>query len=190
MTAEGIILAGGYSSRAGEYKLTREMLGKPVIERVITAMSAVCCRIVVVTGHEPERLGCLPAKYPTVTLAHNSLYPKGMFSSVLTGCRAITGGKIFITPGDCCAVSQETYLKMGQENKDILVPVYEGKRGHPIVLSKGAISALLSGNFCTLQEFIEGAGYETIEVGDPGILMDIDFPSDFLKMENYLRKKL
>lgn len=190
MSIDGIILAAGCSTRAERFKMTEKLLGKPVIEYAVETMSKVCSTIIVVAGHQSEKLFYLPRKYANVRIVQNDLYPQGMFCSVMAGLKASFSDRVFVIPGDYPAVSVNTVFCMKQrQNCDILVPSYRGKIGHPVLLRKEAVSKLQRDGFLTLWEFISQYGYQILEVDDPGILLDIDYPEDFWAIADYLRKQ-
>ena len=77
---EGVILAAGFSSRAGTFKMELPFGEKTLIERAIDGMIDTCSRIIVVGGHKIERIREITKKYPTVQVVFNRHYEKGMFS--------------------------------------------------------------------------------------------------------------
>lgn len=186
MSIAGVVLAAGYSSRAGCFKMTQTLRGKPVIEHVIGAMDSICDRIVVVTGFGCERLLYLATLYPKVQLIYNKEFNDGMFSSVIAGIRQCEADRVFITPGDCAAVSVNTYRMLAKAKGEISVPFYHGLAGHPICIGRRAVNRLLHGGYTSLHKFIDVYKYNAIEIEDKGILMDLDTPEDFQRVETYL----
>lgn len=191
MIVEGIILAAGFSSRAGAYKLTLELCGKTVIERCIEGMYDACSKIIVVGGYNIKKLTPILDKYSKIRLVYNESYQSGMFSSVIKGFTHTEGDKVFMIPGDYPLVSQHVYENLLKVNKNIVIPTYEGIKGHPVLMNKRMASLLLSAtDISNLREFIIKHGFKTLEVKCPGILMDIDTPEDYLLAENYLNSGL
>lgn len=183
----GVILAAGYSSRAGDFKMTHEIMGKPVIEYVIENMFNVCNRITVVSGFHAEKLVYLSKKYSKLQVVYNEHFNNGMFSSVLVGLRQTNGKKLFIIPGDYPAVSLDTFgIMINHCDVNILLPRYEGKPGHPVLISNNAKRQLLIGSFKTLYDYIMEYGFESVDINDAGILMDIDYPNDYYEIERQL----
>ncbi len=183
----GIILAAGYSSRMGEFKMTRVLSGLPVIEHLIRNMGGSCNKILVVTGFQFEKLQYLEKKYQKVSLVYNPNYPDGMFTSVRAGLAYSEAERYVIIPGDCPAVRAKTFRDLTAFRGDICLPSYEGKTGHPVILSNFCRNELLKGSFPTLEHFIKSYPFKEIPVKDVGILMDMDDPEDFRKLEAYLR---
>jgi molybdenum cofactor cytidylyltransferase len=187
MMIEGIILAAGLSSRAGVFKMALKLQERSLIEHTVDAMMDNCRRIILVGGYRIERLKFLVSSYPEVRVVYNRHYSLGMFSSVQEGVRHLKGDLFFLIPGDCPFVRQSTYRQLLLAAKsgggpDIWVPVYQGRKGHP-VLVKGFLGAeiLKEPLNSTLRDFIRRKGYREVEVEDEGILKDIDTAADIKK---------
>ena len=70
------------------------------------------------------------------------------------------------------------------------MPAYQGKNGHPVLLSRRAIEGLLADECCqSLQEYISANKAEIIAVDRPEILWDIDTPEDYAKAVDYFQAK-
>lgn len=182
MTVEGIILAAGFSSRAGSFKMGWLLDGKPLIHHTIDGMMNFCSRVIVVGGHKIEALNGLIRDYPKVRVVVNKDYGSGMFSSVKEGVRHLQGDKFFLIPGDCPFVTKDVYRMLLQSPGDIVIPTFLGRKGHPVLITTSLAGEILRepGN-SNLRDFIRRKGFETIEVEDEGILIDIDREADFEK---------
>ena len=65
-------------------------------------------------------------------------------------------------------------------DEDIVIPVYNGKRGHPLLMKSYLVNKLLSNNsYKTLRDFISINKTAFLNVNDLGILMDIDTIEDY-----------
>lgn len=180
MKIEGIVLAGGLSSRAGTNKLLLDINGKTVIEKSILGMYDICSRIIVVGGHRIDEIKDILYKYPKVELIYNSDYLNGMFSSVKKGLINIKEERFFLIPGDYPLVDKRTYKDMLSIDKDIVIPVYNKKRGHPLLMKSYLINEIISNNvFKTLRDFLSIKEITFIGVDDFGILLDIDTMEDY-----------
>ncbi|HZJ58459.1 MAG TPA: nucleotidyltransferase family protein [Clostridia bacterium] len=177
---EGVILAAGLSKRTGVCKMLLDLGGITLIERCITGMYRFCSKIVVVGGHNFENIGRVIAKYQKVRMVYNPHYREGMFSSAKEGFKNVSGDRIFFIPGDYPLVTGETYGKMLGAEGDIIVPLFNGENGHPILIRGHLVEELLAeGRYSTLREFISDKGYIPVPVRDPGILKDIDTMEDY-----------
>lgn len=191
MGTEGVILAAGKSSRmAGRAKMTMDLNGRTVIQRSIDSLRPFCSRIVVVTGFHSEAVMESAGNCPEAVFVHNPDCEKGMFSSLRLGLRHTEGERVLILPGDCAFIPPEVCEELLQGKGDIVLPAYQGKHGHPVLLSRRAIADLLADPYCqNLQEYICANKAENIAVDCPEILWDIDTPGDYAKAVDYFQAK-
>ena len=191
MGMEGVILAAGKSSRMAENsKMTMDLNGRTVIERSIDSLSPFCSRIIVVTGFHSEAVRESAGHCRDVIFVHNPDCEKGMFSSLRMGLQRTEAERVLILPGDCPFITHEVCEKLLQSKRDIVLPAYQGKNGHPVLLSRRAIEGLLADEHCqSLQEYICANKAEIIAVDRPEILWDIDTPEDYAKSVEYFRTK-
>jgi len=63
---EGIILAAGFSSRAHKFKMDLPIGNQLLLERTVEGMTSVCQRIIVVTGHNRNRVEQIVEPFPKV----------------------------------------------------------------------------------------------------------------------------
>lgn len=191
MGTEGIILAAGKSSRmTGNSKMTMGLNGSTVIERSIDSLRPFCSRIFIVTGFHAEAVMEAAGHCKEIIFVHNADCEKGMFSSVRMGLRHTEGERVLILPGDCPFITHEVCEKLLQCKGDIVLPAYQGKNGHPVLLSRRAIEGLLADDRCqSLQEYISANKAEIIAVDCPEILWDIDTPEDYAKAVDYFQAK-
>ena len=177
---EGIILAAGFSRRAGVWKMALPIKGRTVIERAIMGMYPVVNRIIVVGGYNFKNLLKIIEKYEKVFPVYNENFPLGMFTSVQKGVEKVSGDRFFILPGDIPLVKPSTYKYMLEQEGDIIVPVYEGRKGHPVLFSYAMKELLLDEERgSNLKAFINRMGFKKVIVDDPFIRMDIDTLEDY-----------
>lgn len=182
--ADGIILAGGYSSRAKTNKMVLMYQGLPIICNVIENMKDVCENIIVVTGHYHDEVLEAVKHYSFVKVVKNYEYDQGMFSSVKTGVKAVNND-FFLTPGDYPLIKMNTYQKLLDVDGDIRVPTFNGRKGHPIFISKGLIESLINESTeSNLKVFRDNHEVTYVETLDEGILIDVDTMSDYLRIKN------
>ena len=174
---DGIILAGGYSSRLGKNKMSIVFKEKPVIVHTIENMKKVCDRVFVVTGYYHKQIKELIKNIDGVKIIYNNNYALGMFSSVLTGVKNIEND-FFLIPGDYPLVSNSVYNKLLLGKKSIRVPSYDFRLGHPIFFKLKYKNKLLVTKCSNLKTFRNQFDYEIIEVNDSAILFDIDTIND------------
>lgn len=185
----GIVLAGGYSSRAKVNKLLLEVDRKPLICHTIDTIKPFCKKVFVVTGKYHEELSKV---LNDVDIVFNKDFDLGMFSSVLAGAKASVGDDVLLIPGDISNVSSSTIEALLHGEKDIRIPSFEGITGHPVFISKKYVELLtqepLSSRLCDFLN-AHASVKEVIDVNDPFINFDIDTIEDYNRLIN-LRKEV
>lgn len=188
---EGVVLAAGFSTRAGGFKMNLDLHGKTLLEKCLEPMIHVCSRIIVVGGHRIEDLYPTVAGYPQIKLVLNEKYGDGMFSSVREGIKHVCQSKFFLIPGDYPLIRRETYSDMLLVNGDIVVPCCQGKTGHPVLLKSSLIPELLETQEHTrLKDFITAKGFVRFETNDPGIRTDVDTMDDYERVLKIMRSSV
>lgn len=179
MAIDGIVLAAGLSSRAGVFKMTLDVGGRMLIHRTIDGMACVCDRIIVVGGYRIEDLRAALAGRPGVSVVLNDEYREGMYSSVKAGIRHVRSDRFFLIPGDCPYVGCHVYTQLLQADTEVVIPTYEGRKGHPILLQSSLIAPILADSEqVSLRNFIESRNCALVDVAEEGILRDIDTVND------------
>jgi CTP:molybdopterin cytidylyltransferase MocA len=175
----GLILAAGGGTRFGsEPKLLADLGGRPLLEWAVAAQSAVPAleRIVVVLGaHADEiiaRADLLDAE-PVVCPDWES----GQAASLRCGLEALRGAsKVIVTLGDAPLITAQV-VAMFVDQPPGTRAVYGGRPGHPVVLGRKQISALMS------LQGDRGArdllhGRRAVEAGHLCSGRDVDTPDD------------
>jgi molybdenum cofactor cytidylyltransferase len=124
-----------------------------------------------------------------VELVENPAFAQGdMLESIQVGLQAMgpRPAAALITPGDLPAIRPETVravLHGWEESNDaVTVPVFEGRRGHPVLLPRRTweeVMALETGQSLRTYLHQHAAEIRHVEVADPGIHRDVDTPDDY-----------
>lgn len=140
-----IVLAAGTSSRyPGRNKLLVPIDGLPVIVRVVAALRAAACPVVVVTGHQAMRVRVIVRTVfghaAAIRFAHNRRYAEGMAGSLRVGIRALPNGatKAFLCLGDMPGIDGHLLhclLRAWRPGLDVVRPVCRRRPGHPALVS-------------------------------------------------------
>jgi molybdenum cofactor cytidylyltransferase len=180
MAVEGVILAAGLSSRAKAYKMTLKLNGKTIIEHAIDNMAGFVKRIIVVGGYRIENLEPIIKRYDNAVLVFNENFNLGMFSSIKKGVSCVTEEKFFLTPGDYPLINPSVYQAMLSADDELIIPTYEGKRGHPVLIKSCFKSMILEdGRYESLRDFVNERSIKYMPVDCRGILMDVDTMEDY-----------
>ena len=183
-----IILAAGGSVRMGTAKMLLPYRGMTIIEKVIeNVMKAGIERITVVTGSGHEEITKVIRHLP-VEQIYNDKWQTGMLSSVKCGFRSLpeTCRAVILFLGDQPMIDAKTieevtfaYRKTG---KGIIMPVYNKKRGHPLLIDRKYSDEV---NKLNPDEGLRMLAHKfpvdvlEVETDDPAILKDIDTPEDY-----------
>ncbi len=182
-----IVLAAGRGTRmASENKLAADLGGKPIIRHAVEAALASRARpVIVVTGHEPERVkGAL--KGLPVTFVHNPDYVGGLSTSLKAGISALSSDidTAAILLGDMPQVSGALVDKLiatidPERGALIAVPTRAGKRGNPVAWARRLFDELTKLEGDVGARHLIGANSEAVvevPVEDEAAFLDIDTP--------------
>lgn len=121
---------------------------RTILETSVSNALLLCSRVILVTGYNGEKLENLFKPDRRITAVRNSNYERGMFSSIQTGAALVETDWFFITMGDMPDIGADLYLKLFDTSKtntevEIVRPLYNGKRGHPVLLKKSVVKTIL-----------------------------------------------
>lgn len=198
MSVDAVILAGGYSTRADGFKMEFDIEGKTILQRCIEGFYDSCRKIIVVTGFKYEKIEKLVKDYEKVVTVYNDNYPKGMFTSIKKGISQVESEKFFLTPGDYPLINKKIIddilsksIKEKNKNKEVIIPSFCGKGGHPILVDSSIVQdILIKSDDYNLREFLKNrkVAYEIIE--DKSIIIDVDTAKDYNEALSEFNKKL
>lgn len=187
MTA--VILAAGLSKRFAGKKLLMKINGKPMAKHVADLVAAMDFERKVFVYSDQEVLKAVfgnGGKASGFTFVHNPRAEQGLSTSVRLALEAGAADGIMFFVGDQPFIDEDTVKKLldafYQKRGSIVVPVYGGRRGNPVVFSSKWIDQLnkLEGDVGG-REIIRENASEVCEVAveNPQIGMDIDTEEEF-----------
>ncbi len=152
-----LILAAGTSSRMGQArnKLLLPLARRPVLLHVIeAALGSRAFPVVVIVGHQAAEVQAhIPPAWP-VRIVENPDYALGQSTSMHTGLRSLLADQpeqaldsVLFLLGDQPLITSDMIDKLietrEQSGKRIVVPLYQGQRGNPVIFSLDLAPELL-----------------------------------------------
>ena len=185
-----IVLAAGKSERMGRPKALLPLQGKTFLENILSAIfRSPVEETRVVVGHHRNEIE--PHVTPPARLVFNPNYEQGMITSLQAGIRSLpphtSGALLFLV--DHPLVDFETIellvTKIGPDR--IVLPTFQGRRGHPVLFGSAILQEILglsSSQGANIVVHKDPDRIVEVSVNSPGILVDVDTPEDFLKLQS------
>jgi molybdenum cofactor cytidylyltransferase len=144
-----VILSGGASSRMGSPKALLPFQGRPFLEHLldVTTRPEIGVRRVVLGAQAEPIAKAINLKADEIVINHE--WEKGQLSSIQAALRSLPAGTDGILlclidhPLISGALVQELIEQFYKTKKPIVLPVYEGRRGHPVIFSASLYEELL-----------------------------------------------
>ena len=184
-----IVLAAGHSSRMRASghdvsKLVQPINGKPMIRHVVeAALQSAVSDVIVVTGNQEGAIRAALDNTP-VLFVNNPDYSNGLSTSLISGLNALPAecDGALILLGDMPAIDALLLDRLiaafdPAEDRAIIVPVHEGRRGNPVLWGRRFFDEMrtLSGDQGARALFAPYGGLVCeIEAGSDAPLTDID----------------
>lgn len=184
----GIILSAGESKRMGTPKQLLPWGETIILQRVIdNALASRLGMILLVLGYHADDIAGKIRISSKSKILVNPDFRTGMSSSVKCGVKnAPTNAEAFmLLLGDQPFISSRIIDKLidcyKTSGHGIIIPVYEGHRGHPVIFDSKYKEELLSISDQGAREVVNKHAHDifTVRVDSPGILTDIDTPQDY-----------
>jgi molybdenum cofactor cytidylyltransferase len=193
----GVILAAGNSSRMGSDKALLSWQDGTFLSTTIQALLAATELVTVVVGDNAPNLS--PVIYANGASLVRNLHPEnGQFSSLRIGLTEVLNygrDAAIITLVDRPAPLPATITLLKNEfltsTDDIwaVVPEFNQKHGHPIVIGREMIEAFLRADPGSNAREVEHANQTHIRyvtVSDPNVALNVNTPEDFQKLSTGL----
>ena len=145
-----VILSGGASSRMGSPKALLPYQGRPFLEHLlqITSHAKIGVRRVVL-GANRERIA-RAVQLPADEVVINENWEKGQLTSIHAALRSLpphTDGMLICLidhPLISASLVNELIEAFYKSGKKIVLPTYQGRRGHPVIFSAELYDELLN----------------------------------------------
>lgn len=181
----------------GSLKPVVPFRGQPLIVSAVQRATRRCARVIVVLGHEAERVrtvlsqaGLLSLGEPKIVVTVNEEYERGMLSSIRCGAKLVGSDWFLVAPGDMPMISDGVYDQIIEAVQTVhpdtkaIFPCIDGRRGHPVAIARTVLPDLIrygdSGE--SMRRFLQG--YPTLDLPldisaeSAGIFLDVDTPED------------
>ena len=185
-----ILLAAGESSRMGSLKAMLPWRGVPLIEHQIRCLiDAGVSQVVVVLGHEADLLKPIVESVYCAGWVVNSVYLLGKTTSIKAGCKYLTIPRtkqvvlLSVDQPRRPASVRALLERHTSSYSTITIPTYQGKGGHPIVLSASVLSEVAK-----IEEEPRGLlavgrrhadETDRFEINDPSLVWDLNTPEQY-----------
>lgn len=196
MKTAAVIVSAGLSSRMGAFKPLLPLGNDTIIKKSIkTLRSAGIEDIVVVSGYRAQELEEHLSDSGVEFIRNEQYTETDMFFSASMGLEIIRPrcDRVFFLPADSPLFLRKSLcaMLMHQEDtdRDVVIPTYLGRGGHPILINSSVLSELLlysgidgmRGAIRSLNRIVSW-----LELGDKGLIMDVDMPEDYIRLKNEL----
>jgi molybdenum cofactor cytidylyltransferase len=195
-----VILAAGESTRMGRDKALlpwppvaagREGTSRTFLSESIRTLAAFNDMVLVVVGKNEANLA--PIIYANgASLVKNPAPERGQFSSLRTGLQEVLNqgrDAAMVTLVDRPPVAAATLQRLHDAfeaavaaGKWAVVPAYQGKHGHPVVVGREMMEAFLRADASSSARDVEHRNQQYIEyvdVSDPYVSMNVDTPEEY-----------
>lgn len=186
MRTGAVIIAAGHRSTVSSFQPMLPVGDSTVIRRIIITLKRAGIEpVVVVTGQQAEEVEKHIAGLRVICLRNPDYGHTQMYYSICMGLNYIEDlcDRVFVMPAKFPMFLPDTIQRMMDSRAMIACPVFEGKRGHPVLVSKETISGLLNykgdrGLRGALRQPDTESCLEEISVEDKGIIMAVESDED------------
>ena len=192
-----ILLAAGESTRMGRQKALLAWEGSTLLEYQLAQLAAVdeIREIIVVTGHDPERITAIASAAARTRVAHNAAYRTGKVSSITAGLATVSSGAdaillLGVDQPRSADIVRAVVSAYSGSRAPITVPAHIGRAGHPALFDAAllpeltAITEETQGIRAVRQRY--AAETLAVELGDPAVNLDLNTPADLGATRNLL----
>ena len=187
-----VVLAGGASRRMGQDKALLELGGRLAIERVVAACVDGGVEQVVVVRNGAD------AELPTEALRGAVVARAGergeMLDSLRLGMQQLPAAvaATLVFPVDYSLVTSDVVRALldaaKRDSRPILLPLWEERPGHPVVLDAALFAEVMQPATTSLREIIgrDPARVGVVPVDSPWVRRDLDTPTDLAAARSWL----
>lgn len=143
----GIVLAGGTGSRLGRTKQLLPVGGRPMLQHVVDTAIAELDHVVVVLGHDANRVARALQLRLGVRTVVNPHFADGQSTSLAVGLAAVSGAEAAVVllgdePGVQPAAVRTVVDAYRTTSGPVIQATYGGRPGHPVLLGRTVWASL------------------------------------------------
>jgi molybdenum cofactor cytidylyltransferase len=185
-----LLLAAGRGRRFGDDKRLAALPdGTPVLMRTLERFTAVFEDVRLVLRPDDDAIAArMRAAFPALHCLVAADSDRGMGHTLAAGVRGLERDGRWVAVGlaDMPWIRLDTLRRLADRmagtagDRQVLVPVHEGRRGHPVCFGPAHLDALARLEGDTGARTVVAAAQPLIEqaVDDAGVLRDVDVPED------------
>ena len=147
MRTGAVVVAAGHKSSVSSFSPMLPIGDSTVIRRIIiTLKRSGIDPVVVVTGKQGDEVEKHIAGLRVICLRNQNYGNTQMYNSICLGLNYIEDlcDRVFILPAKFPMFLPETIKRMMDMDAQVVCPVFEGRRGHPVLVSSNIIGKLLN----------------------------------------------
>ncbi|HET8924422.1 MAG TPA: nucleotidyltransferase family protein [Candidatus Acidoferrum sp.] len=180
-----VILSGGASSRMGSPKALLPYQGRPFLEHLldVTSLPEIAVRRVVLGAHAEPIAKAVNLKADEIVI--NEDWEKGQLSSIQAALRSLPAGTdgmllcLIDHPLISAVLVKDLIQQFYNTRRPIILPVYEGRRGHPVIFSAALYDELLRAPMETGARAVvwaHAAELEELRTNEEGCVLNLNDP--------------
>jgi molybdenum cofactor cytidylyltransferase len=177
-----VVLAAGLSERMGRNKLLMEVAGRPMIRHVVEVVRGSVADVVVITGHQGERVREALQRLPVATLDVDPSAGEGGAIAAALGSVAPDVGTL-VCVGDQPRLTEREIsglvsAYLATDRSRVMVPLRDGRRGYPIIVPSGFDASAID---LAATDLVESHPDRVVsfETRNPVYESSIDTPQDY-----------
>ena len=196
-----VILAAGESRRMGKQnKLLLPLGGEALLVKLVKSVCASDVgQVLVVIGHEAEKIRGELNNFP-LSFVYNPNFSEGMTTSIKFGVKKVSpdsdgfliclADMPFINTSEINKLINAYVQNRKKEKRLIVVPVFQGQRGNPVLFSSEFLNDILEHkkeSGCKEIIMNNSESVKEIEMDDDNMLLDVDTLDDYQRLtENFV----